>query len=146
MAPNGTENDALTPRQEAVALALASGQSIREAAASCDVGERTVKRWLTRPTFRRRVGELRGDMVDRALGRLADGMTEAADVLRQLLAAEGESVRLGAARSLLELGVKLRESVELESRLAALEAAVKKGTNGSCSSVEASGNGSVRQR
>jgi hypothetical protein len=60
-------------------------------------------------------------MIGRALGKMADGMAEAAGTLRELLTAESESVRLGAARSLLELGVKLRESVELEERLAALE-------------------------
>jgi hypothetical protein len=73
------------------------------------------------PAFRRRVAELRADMVQRSLGRMADGMSDAADKLRDLLAAESESVRLGAARALLELGVKLRESVELEERLANLE-------------------------
>jgi hypothetical protein len=64
---------------------------------------------------------MRAEMVGRALGKMADGMTEAADTLRALLTAEGESVRLGAARSILELGNKLRESVELEERLSALE-------------------------
>jgi hypothetical protein len=48
-------------------------------------------------------------------------MARAAGTLAKLLDAEKESVRLGAARALLELGVKLRESVELEQRLAALE-------------------------
>jgi hypothetical protein len=52
---------------------------------------------------------------------MADGMADAAAVLRKLLAAESESVRLGAARSILELGNKLREAVEWEERLAALE-------------------------
>jgi HEAT repeat protein len=52
---------------------------------------------------------------------MADGMAEAADMLRQLLAAKSENVRLGAARSLLELGVKLREAVELEERVRLLE-------------------------
>jgi hypothetical protein len=52
---------------------------------------------------------------------MADGMTDAANVLRQLLHAQSENVRLGATRSLLELGVKMRESVELEQRLADLE-------------------------
>jgi hypothetical protein len=55
---------------------------------------------------------------------MASAMTEAADVLRALLKAEGETVRLGAARSLLDLGVKLRDAVELEHRLAALETRV----------------------
>jgi hypothetical protein len=57
------------------------------------------------------------------VGKLADNMAESADVLRQLLAADVKAtVRLGAARANLELGVKLHESTELEARLAALEA------------------------
>jgi transposase-like protein len=108
-------------KREAVALALASGKTAKAAAAECGVGERTVGLWLADDAFRRRVGALRGEMVARATGRMADGMTEAADQLRELLTAESESVRLGAARSLLELGVKLRESTELEERLADLE-------------------------
>jgi len=106
----------------ALLLALAAGQTVRDAAAAAGIGERTATRRLADTAFRRRVAELRGEMVGRALGRMADGMSEAADVLRQLLAAESESVRLGACRALLELGVKLRESVELEARVAALEA------------------------
>jgi hypothetical protein len=39
-----------------------------------------------------------------------------------LLTAQSESVRLGAARSILELGSKLRDNVEFGERLAALEA------------------------
>jgi len=105
---------------EALALAVASGQTLRDAAQAAGIGERTASRRWADPAFRRRVSELRDDMVQRSLGRMADGMTEAADVLRQLLAAESESVRLGAARSLLELGVKLRESVELEEEIGEL--------------------------
>jgi hypothetical protein len=112
---------------EALALALASGQTLRAGAAAAGVAERTATRRWADPAFRRRVGELRGELVGRALGRMADGMADAADVLRQLLAAQSESVRLGAARALLELGVRLRESVELESRLVELERRAEKG-------------------
>jgi hypothetical protein len=108
---------------EALALGLATGQTLRAAAAAAGVAERTATRRWADLDFRRRVGELRGEMVTRALGQLADGMADAAGVLRQLLAAESEAVRLGACRAMLELGNKLRESVELEQRLAALEAA-----------------------
>jgi hypothetical protein len=52
---------------------------------------------------------------------MADGMAEAADKLRALLGAQSESVQLGAARALLELGTKLRESVELAGRVDELE-------------------------
>jgi hypothetical protein len=109
---------------EALALAVASGQTLRDAAGTAGVSERTAARRWADPAFRGRVSQLRGEMVQRSLGRMADGMTEAADVLRQLLAAESETVRLGAARSLLELGVRLRESVELEDRIHALEASL----------------------
>jgi hypothetical protein len=53
---------------------------------------------------------------------MADGMAAAAKTLRKLLKADADTVKLGAARSILELGNKLREAVELEQRLAALEA------------------------
>jgi hypothetical protein len=106
---------------DALLTALASGQTVRDAARSAGIGERTAFRRVADPDFRRRVAELRAEMIGRALGQLADGMTEAAGTLRKLLAADGESVRLGAARSILELGNKLREAVELERRMADLE-------------------------
>ncbi len=106
---------------EALALALATGQTLRAAADLAGIGERTAsRRWADR-AFRGRVSELQWEMVRRSLGRMADGMTEAADVLRQLLAAESENVRLGAARTLLDLGLQMREVVDLEQRLAELE-------------------------
>jgi hypothetical protein len=105
-----------------LALALAAGLTVDAAAERAGVSVRTAHRRLADAAFRRRVGELRGHMVTRALGKLADGMTEAGDVLRALLGPDTPpAVRLGACRAMLELGVKLRESVELQERLAALE-------------------------
>ena len=49
-----------------------------EAARAAKIGERTATRRLTDPSFRRRLVELRADMVNRALGKLADGMSDAA--------------------------------------------------------------------
>jgi hypothetical protein len=72
-------------------LALASGQTARDAASAVGLGERTATRRLADPAFRRRVCQLRGEMVQRALSRMAEGMAEAADTLRQLLRAEAES-------------------------------------------------------
>jgi hypothetical protein len=106
----------------ALIVALASGCMVEDAARQVGVGETTIYRRLAEPEFRRHVDEARREMLTRAVGRLADAGTEAADTLRKLLIADSESVRLGAARSVLELGVKLRESMELEQRIAALEA------------------------
>src|SRR5262245_17805288 len=112
MAENGRPG-----REAALLLTLAGGATVRQAAEQAGLSERTAHRRLADADFCRRVTRLRGEMVERALGKMADGMAEAADTLRQLLHAESESVRLGACRGLLELGVKLRESVELEQRL-----------------------------
>jgi hypothetical protein len=120
-----TKERRLTPKQEQVAVSLASGCTIEVAARQCGAAVRTIKGWLANiPDFKRRVDELRSEMTRQALGRLVDSMTSAADTLGYLSRqAKSETVRLYAARSVLELGVKLRESVELEERLAALEAA-----------------------
>jgi hypothetical protein len=116
MAENGRPK-----RDEALVLALAAGRTVREACCKAGISERTAFRRLEDSAFRRRVTEVRADMVQRALGKLADNAAAAADTLRKLLKADGENVKLGAARSILELGNRLRESVELEQRLAALE-------------------------
>jgi hypothetical protein len=125
VAGNGRRN-----ADEALAVALAAEQTLRDAAAAVGLSERTATRRWADAAFRRHVAELRGEMVARSLGRLADGMAEAADVLRRLLASKNERVRLGAARTLLEWGVKLRESVELEERLRALEERLSNGGKG----------------
>jgi len=123
-APDGPGFGELTPKQEAAALALAAGHPLRVAAKQSGAGERTIKTWsATVPAFGRRIAELRAEMTGRALGRLADGMAGAADTLGFLSRkGKSETVRLGAARAVLELGNKLREAVELEARIAALEA------------------------
>src|SRR5262245_33167553 len=58
----------------ALALALAGGKTLRDAAAAVGVGERTVRRRWADQAFRRRVSELQQEMVGRCLGRMTDGM------------------------------------------------------------------------
>jgi len=70
-----------------------------------------------------RIAALRAEMTGRALGLMADGMADAALTLRHLCTkSKNEGIRLKASEALLAHGVKLRESVELEERIAALEA------------------------
>jgi hypothetical protein len=131
-ARNGPPNRDLPPRHEALALALAAGSTLHAAAAEAGIGATTAKRWLReQPAIIRRVGELRAEMTAQALGRLIDNMASAADTLAYLSRkAESETVRLGAARAVLELANKTRETVELEERLQALEKQVaSKGSN-----------------
>ena len=119
----GPQNSTLKPKQELAALALAAGRTQDEAAQESGSGTRTIKTWLaTHPDFSRRIQELRQEMTARALGKLVDGMVSAADTLGFLCRkGKSEMVRLSAARAILELGTKLRESIELEERISELE-------------------------
>jgi HEAT repeat protein len=107
---------------EALAAALAAGKAVKDAATAAGVAERTAFRRLTDPKFKSRVSAIRGEMVANAAGRLADGMSEAAEVLRALLSDPDPHVRHKAAAKLIELSVRVRDQVELEDRLARLEA------------------------
>jgi hypothetical protein len=108
---------------EPLILALASGATVQGAARQCQVHERTVYRRLEDPAFQARVQEARGEMVKRSAGMLT---AAAGESVRTLLSLQKDSappaVRLGAARAVIELGIKVRELADLESRIAALEA------------------------
>jgi hypothetical protein len=103
--------------------ALACGATWETAAQKAGVSRATVQRRLQDSAFRQRLQELGADMVKRAAAALTAASVEAIKTLLSLQASSiPHAVRLGAARSILELGVKLREVADTEERLAALEA------------------------
>lgn len=106
-----------------LAMAMATGFTVAEAAKKAGVSEATAYRRLREPEFKQKVSEIRGSMVAQVSGQLVDAGTEAVRTLRSLLTAESESVRLAASKAVLELGAKFRESTELEERIKALEEA-----------------------
>jgi hypothetical protein len=114
-----------TAKQDRAALTLASGRTVRAAARSAGVSERTVHQWQGLPGFKERVLDLRGRYMARAVGRLAYGATAAATVLHKLLRSENEGVRLRAAVAILDASVKVRTVVELEERILAIEQAAE---------------------
>ena len=104
-------------------LALACGASPESAALKSGLSPRTVYRRLADPAFRERVNQVRADLARRAAAMLTAAGLGAVQTLTTLQeSASSESVRLGAARAVLELGCKLRDVVELAERVAALEA------------------------
>jgi Homeodomain-like domain len=108
--------------ENALLLTLACGATVENAARQCGLCERTVYRRLENPDFRQRVQQLRNDMIQRSAGALSAAATEAVRTLVELQKATAPpAVRLGAARSVLEIGIKLREAADLEQRLSALE-------------------------
>ncbi len=109
---------------EALVMVLAAGKPVTEAARLAGVSERTAWRRLNDPAVRQQVRDARAALIDHTVSRLAAASMGAAATLVALLDAESEPVRLRAAVAILEQTVKLRDSEELERRLAALEAAL----------------------
>ena len=107
----------------ALLAALVQGKSLSDAASTSGVSESTVKRRLADPRFQRELQAARQRAVSRAVSILAEGTTTAAVNLRWLASnAAQESVRLAAARSILEYAFRGIETMDLAERIRALEA------------------------
>ncbi len=106
-------------------MALACGVTVENAARQAGISPATAYRRLAEPAFQQRLQQLRGDMVSRTAGTLTAAASEAVRTLLELLKSTvSAAVRLGAARAVLEMGMKVREAADLQERLTALEKAV----------------------
>lgn len=109
-------------RRPAAVLALAQGHTTGQAAKQAGVSGRTILRWLDDPDFRQEITDTRTDLLRAATGRLAAASTKAVDTLVDALTTEKGQARVQAAKVLLESTLALRESLDLEERIAAIEA------------------------
>jgi hypothetical protein len=117
MAQKGRKN-----ADQVLSLALAFGGTVAAAARAAGVGEATVYRRLKDPEFCKKVEQAKADMVQRTSGALTGAGMEAVKTMAELMKTPNPpAIRLGASRSVLELGMKVREREDLEQRLAALE-------------------------
>ena len=107
---------------EALMLALACGATVEVAAQKTGVSQRTVYRRLEDPDFRHALSRYRSDMVHRSSGMLTAAAMEAVKTLLGLMErTTPPGVRLGAARSVLEMGMQLRAAHDVEERLRTVE-------------------------
>jgi hypothetical protein len=103
-------------------LVLACGATVEVAARQVGVSESTVRRRLKEPEFQSKLHKLRADMHVRIADQLTAASTEGVRTMVQLMKETNPgSVRLGAARSVVELSTKVRETADLAIRLAELE-------------------------
>jgi len=114
-------NDFGRPDDEGLLLALARGLSVRDAAATAGCSESTAWRRLRDQQFVRRLNQTRSELWSAALSGLSQAATEAVKTLVELLNSEDEGTRLKAAAKILEAGSRLRQDVEIDARLTALE-------------------------
>jgi hypothetical protein len=103
-------------------LTLACGATVKLAARQTGVSESTVRRRLKDAAFISKLHKLRAEMHLRVADQLTAASTEGVRTMVQLMKeTHSGSVRLGAARSVVELSAKVRETADLAVRLAELE-------------------------
>src|SRR5262249_59625913 len=94
-----------------LAVALANGETAVQAAERVGVSDRTVRRKLARPKFRQLVNRLRDQMFAHSLGAMARSQNQAVETFVKLPSDEDPNVRLRAARAIVGLGLRVRDSV-----------------------------------
>jgi hypothetical protein len=107
--------------EAALIIALACGDSAREAAEKSGLGERTVYRRIADDQFMSKVYRARELMISQAVGKLSATCAKAADTLEELLHNESPRVRLQAAQALLNSAIRLADNWAMEVRLGRLE-------------------------
>lgn len=106
---------------EVLAAARAAGQSVKHAGQAAGLSERTARRRLQEPDVAARVDELRRDRQAETLAGLDRLSIKAIEALDELVESGNATVRLGAARLVLTLGLQLHEQVEMGARVRRLE-------------------------
>jgi transposase-like protein len=110
-------------RFEALALLLASGVSIKNAAQQLGIGSRTAYRISASDKMKTRVASIRSEVASSTVGELTLAASEAASALRSLLSESNPPmVRLNACKAVLASLSSISELGELRARLDRLEA------------------------
>jgi membrane protein required for beta-lactamase induction len=111
--------------RERAILALLSERTIGLAAAHVGVGERTLRRWLTEDAaFRAEYEAVRRTTFEAAMSRVATLTVAAVEALEDLVAdTKHPTVRLGAARTVVEMAMHQHDGEAILHRLEAIERA-----------------------
>ena len=110
-----------TPRKsrymDSIALAVASGSTIKSAAAEAGCSLPIAYSLSRSPEFRERIGEIRKLAIERAVGLLSDAAGQAATTLVDLLTDDDPKIRLAASSKLLSSITPLTELHDLRHDL-----------------------------
>lgn len=109
-------------RKAALALAMATGATVKDWADANAVPHRTAYSWAKSPEVLHQVADIRRQIVDQAVGKLCQYANAAADRIALLAdQAESESVQLQAARAVLTDLMAISNYAALNGRMAELE-------------------------
>lgn len=117
------DNHGLRPRELKAISALLEEPTIERAAESAGISARTLRRYLTRPSFRAAYEEARRAALGGALSRLQEAAGVAVRVLMEIVADDDarHADRIRASVSILDHAIRGRELLGLEERIKTLE-------------------------
>jgi hypothetical protein len=126
---HGAKSDAV---REQTILALLSEPTIQRAAERCGIGERTLRRWLTLDAgFKAEYDAARTVLFQAGMSRIQALTGRAVDALEDLLGAKKyPAVRLGAARTVTEIGMHQHDADTIMRKLDEIEAAQRRRQDG----------------
>jgi hypothetical protein len=117
---HGAKSDVV--RERAI-VELLSGRSFTAAARKAGINERTLRKWASEDDdFKAELRAAQTALFEAGMSRVLGMTTRAVDTLADLLdQGQPPTVRLGAARSILELGVHKHDADDIEKRLGEIE-------------------------
>jgi hypothetical protein len=101
--------------------ALLKSSSVAEAAEISELSEKTLRRFLQDEEFRTEYQTLRRELVTGAINQMQNLATEAVERLKDLQYSENPTVALRASQIIYENSVKGLETIDILTRLEALE-------------------------
>ena len=121
----------LTPKQRAFVAHVAAGATVRAAAGTVRISERTGRTWMTIPAIRGAIHARVDEIVERAASLAVDALPDAIDALRAIMgdASQPPAARVAAARTIVDAAGRLSSSAIFTRRLAELESQLREEAN-----------------
>lgn len=117
----------MSPKQQKALLALLTQPTRERAASAAGVSPKTLRRYMESPEFQREYRAAFSSLVSDAARQAQQTLSPALTTLRQIMedSEQNGQIRVSAARSLLEFGLKATEQLDIMERLTALEEALQ---------------------
>ncbi len=116
----------MTPKKQKALVALLTQPTKEKAASAAGITSKTLRGYLDDPEFQAEYKKAFAGLVEDATRKVQQTLDPAVAVLREIMEDSDENgqVRVSAARSVLEYGLKMTEQTDIITRLQELEAAV----------------------
>jgi transposase-like protein len=119
------ENDGLTPQQMRLIAVLATSTNVQAASREVEINRSTAYQWMKQPAFHDELQRQRNAILKEALVNVKINATRAAAELVGLLDEDDPGLRRLVCRDILDRASRIYDMENIETRLAAMEKALK---------------------